>query len=161
MGVEELQLIANIISNMGDISVQGLIWFLGYGLLKYVLSTGTIVLFLWLAYRVVSVLVKSRSHNEQLMSISHSLGYDPINKYVGDTDVKRMHKEISKLYEFKGSYREAKEKVSELYGAINGLKDQVDSQERQLIEAARVNQELKDRLKESVSGDTGGTNDEG
>lgn len=137
MGVEELQLIANILSNMGDISIQGLIWFLGYGLLKYIIGTASILVFIWALYKIGMTMVGSMKGNDRLIAIGQALGCNGMYGSLTESDIKGIHEKIRTSHMYQGKYNESQAQIKQLYSTISELSEQVDHQERELIATKR------------------------
>ena len=85
MGSTELQLIADILTGLGDTSITGLIWFLGVGMLKYILLMGLLLVVVYAAYKILNRLMAQSQDQSRLKELSALVesdwrpGYDTAN----------------------------------------------------------------------------------
>ena len=85
MGSTELQLIADILSGLGDTTVTGIIWFLGYGIIKQLIVAAVILIFVYAVYKVIMRMINQASVEGKIKTLAALCdvewreGYDTIN----------------------------------------------------------------------------------
>ena len=70
MGSTELQLIADILSGLGDTTVTGIIWFLGYGIIKQLIYAGIVLIIVYAAYKVIMRMINQASVEGKIKTLA-------------------------------------------------------------------------------------------
>ena len=165
MGATELQLIADILGNMGDVSITGLVWFLSFSILKMLITAAVILIIVYTLYRVASRMIATNKYETEVRGLAKALDVDIYSSNsVSSDELQRMHDGIRDFAVTEGKYIESKEKVKDCYGAIGNLQDQLDASERMLIKERRVIEELQSIVdaqnKEILKGEQNGKGEE-
>ena len=165
MGATELQLIADILASMGDVSITGLVWFLSFSILKMLITAAVILIVVYAVYKLICKGIATNKYEGEVRALAKALDVDLYSSNsVSSDELQRMHQEIIGYAEYVGKYEESKEKVKYYYGAICNLQDQLDASERMLIKERRVTEELQSMVdehnKEILKGEQSGEREE-
>ena len=84
MGIEELQIIAEIIGGLEQTGITGLLVYLGYGVLEMLLTAGVILIVIWCAYKILNRLLSSGEDQKRLHAIAGLLGEKTYGTFMHD-----------------------------------------------------------------------------
>ena len=157
MGIEELQIIAEIIGGLEQTGITGLLVYLGYGVLEMLLTAAVVLIVVWCAYKIINRLVVSSTDNQRLLEISGLLDLD----FHGDltiTEWKSIKRRIKERNEMRlkaeAKYQESKERIKDYQGRLGQLTADYEAlwQEHELAKATMDRQTSMIRqLDESIN----------
>lgn len=143
MNLEELKVAAEIMSNLGDMGVTGLIWFLSMGILK-VLIVAIVVLFVaWGAYKLILRFITDDENTHLLRALRRQLG----EHFFSDcpSAIKKVQEERS---EYKGKYEECNKHTKDYMARLDSLTKEYETlfadHGRQAIEIRRLDPRIND-----------------
>jgi hypothetical protein len=109
MGVTELEAIVAILSSMGDVTIRGLMWFFGYGLIKEIMFTVLMVFLIIVAYKVITKVIEAAS-GSALKGLRDQMSIGTVGD-VGRQEIQQMTSWVAEATNIKDRAKDYRERL--------------------------------------------------
>lgn len=140
----ELEILAEIMGGLESTGITGLLWYLGYAMLKYVISTVVMLVVIYVCYKVAMRFLASQRDTKRLVDVGSLFGFD-WGPYLTDREYARLTEEISTHFEHLGKYKEKAENRAERLGNLSVEYEQLYDK---LLASEEENKRLKAEIRQ-------------
>ena len=132
----ELQILAEIMGGLESTGITGLLWYLGYGMLKYLIGAAIVIVFLWLLFKFFSQVVSNQRDTHRTLAIASAVGIET-TLYLNSSEYKRVMDAIEDLKAYRSRYEEQKARITDYQGRLGVLGEQYETLYSQHEEAKK------------------------